>query len=103
MGAGSGRDLNKSEAVEHAWAAALEDSLTATREAELRVLYEETDGGAPFDIVVSWLRELAGRFPIAVKSACRTPPDINGDVDAALPDGTVAKSEVKVTIGGCGG
>ena len=98
MGAGSGRDLNKSEAVEHAWAAALEGSLTAARETELRALYEATGGGASFGTVVSWLRELAGRFPMPVGSASRTSPDINGDVDATLQGGAVAKFEVKAQV-----
>lgn len=98
MSTGSGKDLNKSEAVENLWAAALSGTLPATLESSLRSRYEETAGGVPFPSVVSWLQALAARFPLPVTSATRTPPSINGDVDATLGDGSSVTFEVKAQV-----
>lgn len=98
MSSGSGKDLNKSEAVEGLWAAILDGSLTSAREAELKGRYEETDGGAPFVEVVSWLQPVGARFPLSVSSATRTPLSVNSDVDATLVDGSSVKFEVKAQV-----
>lgn len=98
MSTGSGKDLNKSEAVEGLWAAALGGTLTATLESSLRSRYEETVGGVSFPIIASWLQALAARFPLPVASATRTPLSVNGDVDATLADGSSVKFEVKAQV-----
>jgi hypothetical protein len=98
MAVGSGRDLNKSEAVERLWAAILAGTLTSNLESSLRNRYEKTAGGASFSAVVGWLQELGIRFPLSVVSATRTPPNINGDVDATLGDGSSVKFEVKAQV-----
>lgn len=98
MGGASGRDGNKGEAVESLWAAVLEGSLTMSAQSELHARYEETSGGAPFTEVAIWLRSIAGRFPLRVRSAERTPMSVNGDVDALLADGSMIKFEVKAQV-----
>ncbi len=98
MSTGSGKDLNKSEAVEGLWAAILSGPLNLTLESALRSRYEQTAGGVPFPSVVTWLQALAARFPLSVTSANRTPLSVNGDVDALLVGGTEVKFEVKAQV-----
>lgn len=98
MERGSGLDGKKGQAVEQLWAALLEGSLTDPEIAKQRRLYDQTHGGAPFAQVVHELNALAARFPLAVASAKRTSPSVNGDVDADLEDGTLVKFEVKAQV-----
>jgi hypothetical protein len=98
MSTGSGKDLNKSEAVEGLWAAILGGTLTSTLESSLWNRYDETIGGAAFSDIIGWLEELCERFPLPVTSANRTPLNVNGDVDADLVDGSSVKFEVKAQV-----